>query len=167
MMKKKIFLISFILFLLVGCAMANTPTSIVENVLMKYQKVDNDIDNAIDSVLDEQNLTEDHAKRYRKLLTDQYKNLSYEVLDERIDGDKATVTVEIEVIDYKNAIADLTFDSTIYTKESFDEEKLNRLESAKDKVTYTLDLTLTKDSDDNWRIDALTNEQIKKIQGMY
>lgn len=167
MMKRKIFLISFILFLLVGCAMANTPTSIVENVLMKYQKVDNDIDNAIDSVLDEQNLTEDHAKRYRKLLTDQYKNLSYEVLDERIDGDKATVTVEIEVIDYKNAIADLTFDSTIYTKESFDEEKLNRLESAKDKVTYTLDLTLTKDSDDNWRIDALTNEQIKKIQGMY
>lgn len=167
MMKKKIFLISFILFLLVGCAMANTPTSIVENVLMKYQKVDNDIDNAIDSVLDEQNLTEDHAKRYRKLLTDQYKNLSYEVLDERIDGDRATVTVEIEVIDYKNAIADLTFDSTIYTKESFDEEKLNRLESAKDKVTYTLDLTLTKDSDDNWRIDALTNEQIKKIQGMY
>ena len=166
-MKRRIFLVSLIMFLLIGCSMGNTPTSIVENVLMKYQKVDTDIDNAIDNVLKEQNLTEDHAKRYRKLLTDQYKNLSYEVLDERIDGDNATVTVEIEVIDYKNAIADLTFDSAIYTKESFDEEKLNRLEAAKDKVTYTLELTLTKDDDGNWRIDALTNEQIKKIQGMY
>ena len=166
-MKKKIFLVSLILFMLVGCGMANTPSSIVENVLMKYQKVDNDIDMAIDNVLEEQNLTPDHAERYRKLLTDQYKNLSYEIKDEKIDGDKATVTVEIEVIDYKSAIADLTFDSTVYTKETFDEEKLNRLENAQNKVTYTLELTLTKDKDDSWHLDALTNEQIKKIQGMY
>ena len=166
-MKKRIFLVSLILFMLVGCGMANTPSSIVENVLMKYQKVDNDIDMAIDNVLEEQNLTPDHAERYRKLLTDQYKNLSYEIKDEKIDGNKATVTVEIEVIDYKSAIADLTFDSTVYTKETFDEEKLNRLENAQNKVTYTLELTLTKDKDGAWHLDALTNEQIKKIQGMY
>ena len=166
-MKKKIGRLVVLILLLAGCAMANTPSSIVENVLMKYQKVDNDIDTAIDNVLLEQNLTEDHAKRYRKLLVDQYKNLTYEIKDETIDGDKASVIVEIEVIDYKNAISDLTFDSSIYTKDSYDEEKLNRLEVANDKVTYTLELTLTKDSEDVWHLDALTNEQIKKIQGMY
>ena len=74
---------------------------------------------------------------------------------------------KVEVIDYKAAINDLTFDSSLYTKESFDEEKLNRLEDTKNKVTYTLELTLTKDRDNNWHLDALTNEQIKKIQGMY
>ena len=55
----------------------------------------------------------------------------------------------------------------LYTKESFDEEKLDRLEEAKDKVTYTLELSLTKDKEGTWKLNALTNEQIKKIQGMY
>lgn len=153
--------------MLVGCSMGNTPTARVEALFNKYQTIDNDISSGIDSVLDEQNLTDAHRDRYRKLLESQYKNLSYEVKDELIDGNNATVVVAIDVIDYKRAINDLVFDSSIYTKESFDEEKLNRLEQAKDKVTYTLDLTLTKDEDGTWNLNALTNEQIKKIQGMY
>ncbi len=166
-MKRKICLLIFILFLLVGCDMANTPTSVVDDLFSKYQKLDTDIDSGINSVLDEQNLTAEHKARYRKLLEKQYKNLSYEIKNETIDGNNATITVEIEVVDYKQAISDLTFDSSVYTKESFDEEKLNRLENASNKVTYTLDLTLTKDDDNKWKLNALTNEQIKKIQGMY
>ena len=166
-MKKKIIVLGIVLFLLVGCSMANTPSSNVEALLMKYQKVDMDINNGIDTVLDEQNFTDAHRERYRKIIEKQYKNLSYEIKEEKIDGDKATVIVEIEVTDYKGAISDLTFDSSIYTKESFDEEKLNRLENASGKVKYTLELSLTKDSDDVWKLDALTEEQIKKIQGMY
>ena len=34
-------------------------------------------------------------------------------------------------------------------------------------VLYTLELTLTKDDEGTWKLNALTNEQIKKIQGMY
>ena len=166
-MKKKIVLLSVVLLLLVGCSMDNTPTSIVENLLSKYQKVDNDIDNGINTVIEEQNLTTEHKERYRKLLEKQYRNLSYEIKDENIDGNTATIITEIEVLDYKNAIADLTFDSSIYTKDSFDEEKLNRLEATTNKVTYTIELTLTKDEEGKWHLDALTNEQIKKIQGMY
>jgi len=153
--------------MLVGCSMANTPTSKVEELFTKYQKIDDDISSGINSVLLEQNLTKEHQERYRKLLEKQYQNLSYQIKEETIDGDTALVIAEIEVTDYKKAINDLTFDSSIYTKETYDEEKLNRLEKAKDKVKYTLELTLTKDSDGNWKLDALTNEQIKKIQGMY
>lgn len=166
-MMKKIGLFLVLILLLSGCAMSNSPTSKVEDLFMKYKKVDEDIALGIDNVIDYQNLTESHKERYRKLLEDQYKNLSYEIKDELVDGDMATVLVEIEVIDYKRAISDLTFDSSIYTKESYDEEKLNRLENAKDKVKYTLEIKLTKDDDGNWKVDALTNEQIKKIQGMY
>lgn len=165
-MKKKLLLL-IIPFMLIACSMANTPTSKVEELFAKYQKIDTDINLGIDSVLDEQNLTDNHKARYRKLLETQYHNLSYNIKDEIIDGDNATVIAEIEVTDYRSSINDLTFDSTIYTKETFDEAKLDRLENAKDKVTYTLELTLTKDDEGTWKLNALTNEQIKKIQGMY
>ena len=147
--------------------MANTPTSIVEDLFNKYQRLDADIASGIEVVLNEQNLTPEHRDRYRKLLENQYKNLSYEIKDETIDGNNATIIAVVEVVDYKQTINDLTFDSTMYTKESFDEEKLNRLESANNKVTYTIDLSLTKNEDGKWKLNALTNEQIKKIQGMY
>lgn len=166
-MKKTFVLLSVCAFLLVGCSMSNTPSSNVDALFMKYQKVDGDIDSAINDVVSEQNLTDLHRDRYKKIIENQYRNLSYEIKDERIDGDNAIVVAEIEVIDYKNAISDLTFDSTIYTKETFDEAKLDRLENAHDKVTYTLELLLTKDSDGVWKLNPLTEEQMKKIQGMY
>ena len=167
-MKKKLLLLALpILFLVVGCTMANTPTSKVEDLFTKYQKLDTDINTGISSVLDEQNISEAQKERYRKILEKQYKNLTYQIKEEVIDGNTATVTTEIEVIDYKRTINDLVFDSNIYTKETYDEEKLNRLEQAKDKVKYTIELTLTKDEDGEWRLNTLTNEDIKKIQGMY
>ena len=168
-LKKKLLLFALpILFtFLVGCEMANTPTSKVEDLFTKYQKLDTDIDNGINNILDEQNLSESQKERYRKILENQYKNLTYQIKEETIDGDNATITAEIEVTDLKKSLEGLVFDSTIYTKETFDEERLNRLEKAKDKVKYTLELTLTKSSNDEWKLNALTNEQIKKIQGMY
>lgn len=164
---KKIIVLLVIGLLITGCAMGNSPTSRVEELFMKYQKLDKDITGGIDNVIEDQGLTENHKERYRKLLEKQYKNLSYEIKDEVIDGNKATVTVEIEVLDYKKAINELSFDSEKDTKESYDEEKLKRLEEVHDKVKYTLEIELTRDNDDNWKVNALSNEEIKKIQGMY
>lgn len=166
-MKKKYLLFLIPILFLVGCSMSNTPTSKVEELFLKYQKLDDDVSTNIEEVLNEQNLSETQKERYRKVLEDQYKNISYQIKEEIIDGNTSTVVVEIEVTDLKKAINDLIFDSNIYTKETYDEEKLNRLEKAKDKVKYTLELKLTKDSNDKWKLNALTNEEISKIQGMY
>lgn len=166
-MKKKILLFVVPILLLLGCSMSNTPTSKVEELFTKYQKLDTDITTNINDVLNEQNLSQTQKERYRKILENQYKNISYQIKEEQIDGNTATVITEIEVIDLKKSINDLVFDSNIYTKETYDEEKLNRLEKAKDKVKYTLELKLSKDSNDKWKLDALTNEEMKKIQGMY
>ena len=102
-MKKKLLIVLLAIFLLFGCSMSNTPTSKVDELLMKYQKLDNDIKTGINDVINSENFTEDHAARYRELLNKQYKNLTYEVKNEIIDGDNSTVTVQIEVVDYKNA----------------------------------------------------------------
>ena len=93
----------FLIFFLFGCNLGNTPTSKVEDLLMKYQKLDQDIITDINDVLEEENLTEEQKERYKKLLENQYKNLSYKIKDEQIDGDNAIVTIELEVMDYKKA----------------------------------------------------------------
>lgn len=166
-MKKKLLLFIIPILLLVGCTMSNTPTSKVEDLFTKYQTLDSDIATGINTVLEEQNLSDAQKERYRDILENQYKNLTYQIKEETIDGNTATVVAEIEVLDLKKSINDLVFDSNTYTKETYDEEKLNRLEKTKDKVKYTLEITLTKNDNDEWQLDALTNEKIKKIQGMY
>lgn len=147
--------------------MGNSPTSLVENLLNKYQNLDDDIKKEINVMLENQNLTNEQVNRYRSLLEKQYRNLTYEVKDEVIDGDKAMVMVEIEVIDYKKAVSDLTFDSNLYTKYEYDNKKLDLLENAMEKVIYTLNFDVSKDKDGNWHLDSLSNATLKKIEGMY
>ena len=43
---------------------------------------------------------------YKELMKKQYKDLTYTIKEELIDGNNATVTVEIEVYDYNKAIND-------------------------------------------------------------
>ena len=147
--------------------MGNSPTSLVENLFNKYQMLDNDIKDDINRMLEGQSLSSDQVIRYRKLLENQYKNLTYEIKGEEIDGDKAVVTVEIEVIDYKKAIRDFTYDSNLYTKHDYDNQKLDLLEDAKEKVIYRIDIYASKDKDGNWKLDNLSNSTLQKIEGMY
>lgn len=167
---KKILSIFVFLILLVGCSLSNTPSSKVEDLLSKYQMLDSDIKKGIDNVLEEESLNDNQRDRYRKLIESQYKNLMYEVKDERIDGDTATITTEIEVLDYKKAINDTNNSyqgRDDYTVEEYNNTKLDNLESVKDKVKYTIDFEVKKDKNGNWKLSSLDNDTIKKIQGMY
>ncbi len=167
---KKIVSLFIFLLLLVGCSLSNSPTSKVEEFLNKYQTLDSDIKSGIDDILKEENLTDSQKERYRKVIEKQYRNLSYEIKNERIDGDAATITVEIEVMDYKKEVNDTNnyyqgIDN--YTVEDYNNTKLDKLEKAKDKVKYTIDFEVKKDGNGNWKLSSLSNETIKKIQGMY
>ena len=48
----------------------------------------------------------------------------------------------------------------------YNEYKLNALDKANDKVTYTLNLTLSQDNG-NFVLDDLTDTEISKIHGLY
>lgn len=167
---KKLIPLILLIFMIVGCTLGNTPTSKVEELLGKYQRLDAEIETEIDELLTTETLTDTQKDRYRKLIEDQYRNMSYEIKDEIIDNDNATVTVSIEVIDYKKVIQEVETEyasNPDYTVEEFNDSKLDRLETAKEKVTYTLEIGVSKDDDGNWKVDSLSNVDKKKLQGMY
>ncbi len=110
-MKKfgKVFVALFlVLSLFTGCGnMENTPTKKVEEFLGKYQSLDSEVLAQLDSVIsDDKSMSDEQKKNYRAALEKQYQNLSYKIKDENIDGDSATVDVEIEVLDYATSIAE-------------------------------------------------------------
>lgn len=167
---KKILILLILSVTLIGCSLSNTPTSKVEELMTKYQTVDDDIKDEIEIVLTDETLTLEQKKEYRELIEKQYKNMSYEVKEEIIDGDKATVTVAIEVVDYKKVIQQLEnqyIDKVDYSIEDYNTEKIAKLKEAKEKVTYTLDIEVSKTSEGEWKVDNLSNIDKKKIQGMY
>ena len=167
---KKIISMFIFLLLLVGCSLSNTPTAQVEELLSKYQMLDSDINSGINDVVMGESLTSEQQDRYRKIIEKQYKNLMYEVKDEEIDGNNAEITVEIEVMDYKKIVNEINSSyqgQNNFTVESYNNAKLDALEKAKDKVTYTIEFDVIKDKDGNWKLTSLDNETIKKIQGMY
>ena len=167
---KKIIAVILLTLVFTGCGsnLMNTPTKRVEELFSKYQTLDKDITKEIDTLVKSENLTDEEANRYRNIIEKQYKMLVYNVKDEKIDGDNATVTVQIEVLDYKSAIqkVDLNYQDDNYDKVKYTKDKLDALEQTKDKVTYTIEVPLVK-KDKKWQVSNLSNDDLKKIQGMY
>lgn len=151
--------------MLVGCTLGNTPTARVEDLLSKYQMLDKSITISYTSLTTDTNLSQDTINRYEDAIEKQYRDLSYEVKEEVIDGNTATVTIQIEVMNYKAAID--KYDKNDYETAKYHELVLDSIESTKEMVTYTLDITLTKDDNDNWNVDDLTTENRNKLLGIY
>ena len=81
--------------------MDNTPTKKVEKFLDSYKNQDETVLNQLKDMVDTDSLMDDTQKEtYQDIIKKQYKDMSYEIKDETIDGDTATVTAEIEVYDY-------------------------------------------------------------------
>lgn len=163
---KKIIL-TFILIIsivLTGCSIANTPTAKVESLLSDYQKLEDNIAINYSDLAIDNNLSLDLQNEYNDLIKDQYQGMSYEIKEEIIDGDTATVTTSIKVKDYKEIIN--KYNKNDYQKDKYHELIIDDLKDAKNMVTYTIDFTLTKDNEDNWQLDDLTNQMEEKLLGI-
>lgn len=174
-MKKIIPIIVFIL-LISGCSigknMTNTPTKKVEMYLDSYQKLDDNVLNDLDTLVEDTEYSIEQKARYKEIFKKHYSNLSYKILKEVVDGDKALVDAEVEVTDYSKILSE-DIDKTKYTDENgnYDPSKyfdyqLDRLEGATEKVKYTITFNLTK-KDNEWVIDDLDQTSMKKIHGIY
>ena len=103
----KIIFIGLLLLLVAGCSNSmSTPTNKVEEFLGKYQSMDEDVLVQLDQVIDKDDtMNDDQKDKYKALMEKQYQNLSYKIENEDIEGDRATVDVEIEVLDYATTIS--------------------------------------------------------------
>ena len=106
-MKKLLGIIAIIL-LLMGCTLGdidNTPTKQVEAFFNNYQTLDKKVLDDLDTVIAKQTtFTNEQRDEYRSIIKKHYQNLTYEIKDETVNGDRANVEVEIEVTDFYKAL---------------------------------------------------------------
>ena len=141
-----------LILLLISCSLNNTPTSKVEELMGKYQSLNKEIEINYNHLG-----TEKNKKDIEELIKKQYKNMTFEIKEEKIDGDYATVTTEIEVLNYKD----------ILNKYTNEEEIINNLKKVKDTIIYTIEFNLTKNNKEKWELDDLNEEQKNKLLGIY
>lgn len=179
-MKKFLFSILTIMILFTsGCnKIGNSPTKKVEELMSKYQSLDDDVLDDLNKVVNsEEDLSDKQKEEYKDLLKNQYEKLTYTIKNEKIDGDNATVETEIEVLDLTTALKEaedylnsheeeFQGDDGKFSKEKYTDYKLEKMKDAKNRVKYTLELTLTK-TDDEWKLDNLTETERQKIHGIY
>ena len=125
MKKKLIVFLSLLIMFMTGCGNdMNTPTGKVEEFLGKYQSMDSDVLTQLDNVISNDDTMDDTQKNdYKSLMEKQYQNMSYKIKDEEIDGDKASVLVELEVFDYAGSIAE-SRDYYSEHRDEFDDDEM-------------------------------------------
>ena len=106
---KKILYSLVAIVLLTGCSctanMGNTPTKKVEDYLNKYQTNDDGVINDLDEVLtNDTTLTDAERTDYSDFMKTHYRDMQYEIKDETIDGDTATVNAEVTVRSYADVV---------------------------------------------------------------
>ena len=170
------FIIIFLLF--AGCdSINNSPTRRVEEFFNSYQTLDDKLLNNLDYSIESNELNEEEKNTYREIMTRQYRDLTYIIKDEEIDGDNAIVKVEIEVYDYSKSISEASDyfmlhqdefldDSLMVSKEKYIDYKLELMKKNKERVKYTLSITLSK-KDNKWIMDDISDSDREKIHGIF
>lgn len=171
---KKIIFIFIGIILISGCdkVSSNTPTGAIETFFGKYQKNDDVVLRQLDLLLDtKSDYSDDDKKEYKALMIKQYQNLSYKITDERQEGDTAIVETEVEVYDYRTSIS--KSQEYYYShKDEFKDEsiisyQIRKMKDVNDRTIYSITFNLHKDDKDNWKIDNVSDEDRKKIHGLY
>ena len=196
----KIVVSAFILLLvIVGCSNnMSTPTNKVEEFLGKYQSMDEDVLKQLDQVIkDDDTMNDDQKDKYKALMEKQYQNLSYKIENEDIEGNSATVDVEIEVLDYATTASkaqEYYNEHKDEIEEKYNDKKEdndNSLENAGDDVlqaveesvayinykleeletandTVTYDMTFYLTKEDGeWILQDISDLDRKKLHGLY
>ncbi len=178
MKKRGLTLLLILMLCITGCSlMSSSPKDAVTKFLNKYKNNDTAVVNELNDYLDTEDLDDDTKEDYREIYLRQYSNLKYEIKDEKIDGDKATVDVQITVYDYyktnKESEEYFTSNNTEFLDDDGDidfskyfQYRIDKLLDTSDTVDYTLTLNLNK-VDDTWEIEPLSTEQLTKLHGTY
>lgn len=174
-MKKIIYLIITALICF-GCA-NNTARSTVDNYMKKYKTLDSEVLVDLENTIKNENLTNEQENKYRDILKKQYKDLTFNILEEEYDDEVSYVTVKIEVYNlYKVQSDSLIYlennpqefydNNNNYDINKYIDYKLDKMKNTTERVNYIITFTVTKE-DNKYVIENLTNDDLKKIHGIY
>ncbi len=172
----KIIFIVTILFTMTGCLSNMSPSEKAEELMDRYIKNDDSIIEELDEYMEQQNLNEEEKTRYKNIIMDEYATIQYQIKDEEINGDDATVTIDIEVKNlYKASILASTYfqehkeefyQDNLYDESKFIDYKLSLMENMTETINYVIYIEL-KEIDGIWTILEMDNNTLEKIHGIY
>ena len=168
-MKKKTLLIVsmlvLVMFALTACG-SKSPKSVVEDNLkqIKTEKTSSNVS----KLFNDKTLEQKYGKEYDKFIK-KVQDFDYEVKDEKVDGKKATVKVEIKTYDF-GAAYKTTYDTVVSdaksgkitattdVKDYVYNLMFQNLNSVKDKsYKKTVTINCTKNDKGEWRTDINSN----------
>lgn len=175
---KKIIVVFLMIMSLFGCNLSNTPTNEVEKYLDNFKKLSDDVLMDVDNVVSGEDLTNENKETYKKVLLRQYENMKYDVVDENIDGNNATVKVNVTVYDYyKTSESASTYMNEhtdefndvngIFDNNLFNTYRLGELLKTTDVTTHEITFNLKKDTNGNWVLENPNKETLEKLNGFY
>ena len=156
----KIIFVGMLLLLVAGCGNnMSTPTNKVEEFLGKYQSMDEDVLVQLDQVIaKDDTMNDDQKDKYKALMEKQYQNLSYKIENEDLEGDSATVDVEIEVLDYATTVSkaqEYYNDHKDEIEEKYKEKKEDNDNVVEDAVDDTLQAAEESAAYINYKLEEL------------
>ncbi|MBE6156215.1 MAG: hypothetical protein E7161_00505 [Firmicutes bacterium] len=173
---KKILSLLLLLLLLTGCG-GNNARNAVDSYLKKYRNLSSEVLVDLENTITKENLTNEQQEKYRDVLKKQYKDLTYEIVEEQYDDDASYVTVKVSVYDLYKAQSDASIylannpdefnDNTgVYDNDKYTDYKLDRMKNITEKVDYTITFTVTKEND-KYVVEQPTEIDLQKIHGVY
>ena len=173
---KKLLTLFLLFLLLTGCG-RKTAKMEVESHLKKYKNLSSEVLVDLENIIDMENLSYEGEEKYRDILKKQYKDLTYEIVEEEFKDDVTYVTAKVEVYDlYKaqkdasiylqNNLEEFNDESGVYDVNKYLDYKLDRMKDITDRVEYTITFTVTKE-DDEYVIAQPTQIDLQKIHGIY
>lgn len=176
---KKILIFLFAVLLLTGCGdkTINSPKTEVGKLFSNYNSLSSSVLVQLDSVMASEDLTYEQVNEYKTVLKRQYEDLKYKIVNEVVNDNNAVITVEIETYNLKDAIdkaneyinnnkSEFYNEDGILNKDKYWDYKLKQMKDTKERINYTIDLTLVK-LDNEWILDDLLDSDRQKIHGLY
>lgn len=153
-----------------ACGKANTPTKVVEKQMQELK--DEKVETELSALVSDASVAKKYGDDYKKLLK-KIQDFDYEVTDEKVDGDSATVTVKITTYNFGQAYKDMynqvvkdansgkitsSTDLTSYIyKMMF--QKMNALEKKDFKTSVKV--KCTKNENGDWETDVDNNSNVE------
>lgn len=174
---KKVFLILITIILVCsGCA-KDQAAEAVRHYLDKFNNHDTEVLIELDELVKEEQLTDHQSELYKEIMKKQYTDLRYVIVDEKYNGDEATVITKVSVYDLFGVQKDANDYLQTHQQEFLNENKeydenlflnykLEQMKNVKQKVDYTIEFNVTKENG-KWVLNNPNKEALEKIHGIY